>query len=307
MHGNNVPGCYASEAEVLAMAQAARRAGYAVYETAGAPGDKGLEGLLEIGKQVTVTFTLPEAGMSRSLEWLQKANAGDSTVIGQVFARAQGLLLGLEGVIQVRDDPLLTLYHAGLADCASFLLPDSHCVWSDPLCAVPQPFSVRSETFLAMRHKPLPEIVAQLREPAVRAAILDEYDASEGAGVPSVDGDPLPYKVSENFENMWVMNGGGATMAFDYEPEPSISVAALAEQRGVRPQEIILDAMLEDDGKGVVWYPYAHGYSERNYDNVRIGMEGCEAGLCVMGNADAGAHVAAFTDAVSAETAGLGR
>ena len=65
--------------------------------------------------------------------------------------------------------------------------------------------------------------------------------------------------------------------------------------------------MLEDDGKGVVWYPYAHGYSERNYDNVRIGMEGCEAGLCVMGNADAGAHVAAFTDAVSAETAGLGR
>ena len=74
-------------------------------------------------------------------------------------------------------------------------------------------------------------------------------------------------------------------------------MAALAEQRGVRPQEIILDAMLEDDGKGVVWYPYAHGYSERNYDNVRIGMEGCEAGLCVMGNADAGAHVAAFTDA----------
>ena len=104
VHGNNVPGCYASEAEVLAMAQAARRAGYAVYETAGAPGDKGLEGLLEIGKEVTVTFTLPEAGMSRSLEWLQKANAGDSTVIGQVFARAQGLLLGLEGVIQVRDD-----------------------------------------------------------------------------------------------------------------------------------------------------------------------------------------------------------
>ena len=37
----------ASEAEVLAMAQAARRAGYAVYETAGAPGDKGLEGLRE--------------------------------------------------------------------------------------------------------------------------------------------------------------------------------------------------------------------------------------------------------------------
>ena len=82
-----------------------------------------------------------------------------------------------------------------------------------------------------MRHKPLPEIVAQLRDPAVRAAILDEYDASEGAGVPAVDGDPLPYKVSENFENMWLMNGGGATMAFDCKCSRSLSSSFEEAQR----------------------------------------------------------------------------
>ena len=64
--------------------------------------------------------------------------------------------------------------------------------------------------------------------------------------------------------------------------------------------------MLEDEGRGVVWYPYSHGYSERDYHNVQLGIEGAGRGLCVLGNADAGAHVAAFTDASCMETTAWG-
>ena len=261
VHGNNVPGCFADLEEVLELAKAASRGGYAIYECAGAPGvsTNGMKSLEDIGKIMPVTYTLTEAGMAKSLEWLEKVNGRGSNVIGQIFSRAQGLLLGLGGLIQ--------------------------------------PLNVRSATYLAMREQPLEQRLAALRDPAVRAAIIREYDESEGEGVESVDGDPLTLRVSENFENMWIMGGGGATMTFDYEPLPGESIAALAEARGVRPQEILLDAMMEDDGLGIVWYPYSHGYTQRDYDNVRLGIEAADTGLVVLGNADAGAHVAAFTDA----------
>lgn len=261
VHGNNVPGCFAALEEVVELAEAAARGGYCIYECAGAPGvtKTGMSSLKTIGKIMPVTYTLTEAGMDKSLAWLEKINNGGCKVVGQIFARAQGLLLGLDGVIQ--------------------------------------PLNVRSATYLSMREAPLEQRVAALRDPHVRATIIREYDESEGKGVESVDGDPLTLRVSENFDNMWVMSGGESTMTFDYEPVPEQSIAALAEARGVRPQEILLDAMMEDEGHGIVWYPYSHGYTQRNYDNVRMGMEGAERGLCVLGNADAGAHVAAFTDA----------
>lgn len=128
------------------------------------------------------------------------------------------------------------------------------------------PFCVRSETYLALRDKPRQELVASLRNPSIRAAILDEYDASEGSGVASVGGDPLPYKVSENFENMWIMemNGAGSeAMTFDYEPTPESSIASLSAASGVRPQEILLDAMIADEGRGVVWYPYVREHESK--------------------------------------------
>ena len=58
----------------------------------------------------------------------------------QVFARAQGLLLGLDGVLNV--------------------------------------FPLRSSTYRAHMALPLAARVAALRRPAVRAAVLDEYDGA---------------------------------------------------------------------------------------------------------------------------------
>ena len=144
VHGNNVPGCFARTAECVALAKGAGRAGYAVYETAGAPdvaknvtdGKHPMEALVEIGQETTVSFLCNEQGMRRSLEWLEKVNAGGSRVFGQVFNRAQGLLLGLNGVINV--------------------------------------FAVRSPTYCKHRAEPLAQRIQSLQNPIVRAAILDE-------------------------------------------------------------------------------------------------------------------------------------
>ena len=88
VHGNNVPGCFATEREVLAMAKAANRAGYAVYETAGGVGNNvGMRHMLDIAKEVVVTFTCIEAGMAKTVEWLEKVNTAETRIIGQVFAR----------------------------------------------------------------------------------------------------------------------------------------------------------------------------------------------------------------------------
>ena len=254
VHGNNVPGCFATTAECVALAQGAARAGYAVYETAGAPdvqksiaeGKNPMESLVEIGRETTVSFLCNEQGMGRSLAWLEEVNAGGSRVFGQVFNRAQGLLLGLDGVINV--------------------------------------FAIRSPTYCKYRAQPLAERVRSLSDPSVRATILDEYDETQG------EGDPLTLQASYNFENMWVMD----SFAPDYEPLQEKCIAEVAAAQGLRPQEVLLDALLADDGHGVVWYPYQHGYNKRNYDNVRLGMT---HPLTIFGNADAGAHVAAFTDA----------
>ena len=261
IHGNNVPGCWCSEDEMMALAKAMGRAGRAVYESAGAPNTRAMKDggvtnnlrfLEEVGRETVVSLLVSEAGIERQTAWLEKCHANGSEVWGQVFARAQGLLLGLDGVLNV--------------------------------------FSIRSKTYREYRNlKPLAARVARLQDPGVRAAIFSEYD-SYSATNSGPDVDQLTLKVSENFANMWIMDAH----EIDYEPTEETSIAALASAQGKRPQELLLDALLMDAGKGVVWYPYQHGYSERNYDNVRAGLiHPC----CVVGNADAGAHVAAFTDA----------
>ena len=106
-----VPGCYATTAECVALAQGAKRAGYCIYETAGAPdiaknvaeGNNPMEALIEIGMETPVSYLCNEQGMRGSLEWLEQVHASGARVYGQVFNRAQGLLLALDGVINVFD------------------------------------------------------------------------------------------------------------------------------------------------------------------------------------------------------------
>ena len=84
----------------------------------------------------------------------------------------------------------------------------------------------------------------------------------------------------------------------DYEPEPNASLVAQAAQRGMQPLALALEWMLEQDGKGMMLYPFEN-YSEGNFDVVRE-MLLDKATVC--GLSDGGAHVGLICDASSPTT-----
>ena len=78
----------------------------------------------------------------------------------------------------------------------------------------------------------------------------------------------------------------------DYEPAPETSVAAVAEREGRRPEEVVLDWMLERDGTAFLFAPLA-SYEETNLEAVREMMLHPNA---VLGLSDGGAHCGLICD-----------
>src|SRR5581483_9188519 len=116
---------------------------------------------------------------------------------------------------------------------------------------------------------PLAEQVATLRDPSLRSTILGEYRAAV-------------HGLTDNLESTFVL-----TDPPDYEPPPSASVAAMAAQQGVRPDELLYDLLLEDDGRRLLYVPiinYASG-------DLRVVGEMLEHPHTVPALGDGGAHV----------------
>ncbi|MDB6060344.1 MAG: Amidohydrolase 3 [Verrucomicrobiaceae bacterium] len=102
------------------------------------------------------------------------------------------------------------------------------------------PFSARP-TFRALEGLPLPERVAQLRKPAIKAAILNEQDHNphvflEGLG--------------DKFASMFPLRD-----PLEYMPPREQSVAALAEKAGLTPAEWLYDWLLTSDGNTLIYIP----------------------------------------------------
>ncbi len=103
------------------------------------------------------------------------------------------------------------------------------------------------------------------------------------------DGDAPAY-MGESFHKIFVIGPRP-----DYEPEASQSIAAIAQRTGRTPQEVALDAMMADGGKGLMMLPfenYAHG-------SLDVVHEMITDPASVLGVADGGAHVGVICDASS--------
>ena len=81
----------------------------------------------------------------------------------------------------------------------------------------------------------------------------------------------------------------------DYEPDLANSVAAIAERFGRTPQEVALEAILAQGGKGLLMLPFEN-YAAGSLDVVR---EMITDSATVLGVADGGAHVGVICDASS--------
>ena len=125
---------------------------------------------------------------------------------------------------------------------------------------------------------PLPERVARLRTPEVRAAILAEEPRPGG----------FVELLRANLHKLFPLGDPP-----DYEPPPERSVTALAAAQGRTTDEVLYDLMLQRDGKELLYLPLLD-YSAQNLDAVR---EMLTHPATVLGLGDGGAHCGVLCDA----------
>jgi N-acyl-D-amino-acid deacylase len=140
-------------------------------------------------------------------------------------------------------------------------------------------------TFMALADLPHEELVAKLRQPAIRAAILAEEDLPAD---PALLFDGMNAMVQRMLHRLYPL---GAVP--DYEPTPEHSITALAEARGVDPLEVLYDEMLNDDGLAMMMMPIFN-YAGGSHDVIREMLTHPQA---VSGLSDGGAHCGMICDA----------
>jgi N-acyl-D-aspartate/D-glutamate deacylase len=222
--GEPVPGTFAAEDELFGIGSALGELGTGIFELA--PAGVAGEDVLAPAKEVDwmrrlsaaigrpVTFALLQLPTAPD-QWRDLLAASLEAVDGgadlwpQVAARATGLLAGHFTTLCLFES--IPVYQA-----------------------------------LKARNLPASELVAALRDPAVRESIVSWEPAHDGAA-----------RMEDAYRNTFVLG-----VPPDYEPGPERSVTAIATATGRRPLDVAYDAMLENDGEGLLYIPilnYASG------------------------------------------------
>ena len=115
------------------------------------------------------------------------------------------------------------------------------------------PFSTRP-SYQMLEHLPLAERVAEMRKPEVRTAILSEPNGRYRS--------VALQEMHENFANMFAIAN-----PIDWEPTAEQTLAALAATAGMSVETYCYDHMLGDGGRNLILYPYTN-YSYRRLDEV---------------------------------------
>ena len=139
---------------------------------------------------------------------------------------------------------------------------------------------IRHRTWRPIADAPLTEKVAALRDPVFREALLSETRESST---------PTGELLMSAWERMYPVGNQN----IDYEPDPATdSLQALSQKTGRSPQELALDALLDCDGRGMLYVPLFN-YSDGDLELVR---QLHQHPSTRMGLSDAGAHCGAICD-----------
>jgi N-acyl-D-amino-acid deacylase len=139
------------------------------------------------------------------------------------------------------------------------------------------PFSTHP-TYRRLAELPLAERVARLRQPEVRAALVAEEPHTRN---------PIARGMMQRWGQIFPLGDPP-----DYEPPASASVAAAAEREARSPQEVVLDWLLDQDGKAFLFAPLA-SYVDHNLDAIQ---EMITDPTTVLGLSDGGAHCGLICD-----------
>ena len=145
-------------------------------------------------------------------------------------------------------------------------------------------------SYKAISQLPLAERVEAMRDPELRARMIQEKSkpvAGDGSMLP-----PLADFFLSNLD-MVVMRLFRLGEKPNYEPSPTESFGAAAMSRGEPVLGLIYDAMLEQDGEALLYFP-VYNYTGMNLDAVH---EMRTHPLALPGLSDGGAHVGTICDA----------
>jgi len=193
------------------------------------------------------------------LDHIAAANRDGLNVTGQVIGRPIGVFLGLE-------------------------------VTFSPFAFCP--------TMLQMNRLGFDDKLQRFRDPMVKAHILEEFavpiehrqaeirEAFEGR---TVDIHSMAQMLT-NFDKMFALGDPP-----QYAPAPHTSLACMAHRAGRSAAEVAYDAMLEQDGHGLIYTP-AVNFADGTLDVVR---EMLVHNNTVLGLSDAGAHYGLICDATA--------
>jgi len=139
------------------------------------------------------------------------------------------------------------------------------------------PFSAHP-SFIEIADLSIAEKVAHLQDPTFRAKLLAE----------TPDGDnPFVAVLLRNFGKMFTLGN-----PLNYEPTAACTVEAMADARGVSEAEIALELMLENDGHGMLYFPFLN-YAQGSLEPC---LEMLKSDATLPGLSDGGAHVGMICD-----------
>jgi N-acyl-D-aspartate/D-glutamate deacylase len=259
--GVPVPGTYAEQDEVYAIAEALAKSGHGVLEVAPTTPDESsdapqaeLDWMADVSARTgcPITFLCLQHNQRpdwwlHQLDFCDRARDRGAVVVPQVFCRAISVMLGLR-----------SRFH---------------------------PF-IRGATFKSLKDLPFAEMVRRLREdPELRRRMSLEGVANVyGADDPS---DPFAGQMNLDWGKVYALGNPPV-----YEPSPEQSIASIARIQGRDPREVVLDIMLEDGGESFIQYPFM-GFANGDLGPVEAMLKNPHS---VPGAADGGAHVSTICD-----------
>ncbi|MFN0148161.1 MAG: N-acyl-D-amino-acid deacylase family protein [Dehalococcoidia bacterium] len=138
---------------------------------------------------------------------------------------------------------------------------------------------MQTDTYRSIAHLPLAERVAAMRRPEVRARMLAEYDDPSKGQYTNITRSPHKmFRIGD---------------PPNYEPQPEQSLAAEADRRDLPVSDVIYDAVLENDGHELLYFPLSN-YSGFSLDAAH---EMNASARTLPGLSDGGAHVGLICDA----------
>ncbi len=134
-------------------------------------------------------------------------------------------------------------------------------------------------SYMPLHHLPVDQRLPKLREAGLREKVIAEKPFSFGE---------FEDYIIQSFHKMYRL---GAQP--NYEPEPDQNAEAMAARLGGTAPGVVWDWLMEDEGKGVVYFPIFN-YAECNLDALHTLLQHPRTRL---GLGDGGAHCGAICDA----------